>query len=420
MFLIGLVWLFKCLESPNLSRVYVDTKGYELPQNDEVLGDVYFEGNGKTEVGDFSSFVRIKYRGSSSRRFPKKQYKIELINGVLKNQPVSFWGLNYDEDFILHAPYSDKTLVRNLLAYDLFSGLGHFGVKGVPVELYLNNEYQGIYIVFEKPGGTFGMDREPFVHRKKKTPEFDFFIKIDKPDRENKNVGWTSPYLPEEGSWKRIQYQLVNPKVKHKSWKMDSMRHWINNLETEIMTIPFNKDSGYSDKIDLPSLVDYILINEFAKNLDAYRSSAFYYRYNMKLYAGPLWDVNLGFGNIDYADGEMVEKWTYPYRHNPAWLKRLMKDSSFVELVATRWFELRNNQWSDERVYNKIDSLVQVLSPARERNFTKWPVIGEKVWPNFYIGETYEDEVSYLKSWISQRYLWLDEQFENPSSLYSD
>lgn len=47
---------------------------------------------------------------------------------------------------------------------------------------------------FEKPGGSFGMDRGPFVDRKRKSPEFDFFIKIDKPDRENKKVGWTAPF----------------------------------------------------------------------------------------------------------------------------------------------------------------------------------------------------------------------------------
>lgn len=166
-------------------------------------------------------------------------------------------GLNNDEDFISHAPYSDKTMVRNLLACDLFASLGHFGVKGVPVELCFNNDYQWIYIILrslEAPlewiEGLLWIGNENLLSSIS-------LLKLISQIEKTRMLVVLRPFLPEEGSWKRIQCQLVNPKVKSKNWKMDTMRHWVTNLETEIMTMPFNKDSGYSTNIDLPSWITF-------------------------------------------------------------------------------------------------------------------------------------------------------------------
>ena len=59
-----------------------------------------------------------------------------------------------------------------------------------------------------------------------------------------------------------------------------------------------------------------------------------------------------------------------------------------------------------------IDSYYDTLNNLEnaERNFQRWPVLGEWVWPNQFVGSTYEEEVNYLKDWLNQRLIWMDAQ----------
>jgi hypothetical protein len=62
---------------------------------------------------------------------------------------------------------------------------------------------------------------------------------------------------------------------------------------------------------------------------------------------------------------------------------------------------------SNARVLQKIDSMVMVISEAQERNFRRWKILGQYVWPNDFIGQTFEEEVDYLKDWIVKRLDWI-------------
>ena len=88
-----------------------------------------------------------------------------------------------------------------------------------------------------------------------------------------------------------------------------------------------------------------------------------------------------------------------------------MADPEFVSKLQNRWTELRNGAYADEAIISYIDSVAQVLEEPQKRNFQRWNVLGRYIWPNNFIGNTYAEEIDYLKNWLTDRTAWLDENF---------
>jgi hypothetical protein len=135
------------------------------------------------------------------------------------------------------------------------------------------------------------------------------------------------------------------------------------------------------------------------------------------LVAGPLWDFNLAWGNADYCEGGLTTGWEIYFNsvcggggglQNPFWWDRLLQDPNFAHAVNCRWLELRADILSTPRLMNYIDSMALYLDDAQQRNYTKWPVLGVYLWPNNFIGNTYAEEIQYLKDWTTQRLDWMD------------
>jgi hypothetical protein len=87
----------------------------------------------------------------------------------------------------------------------------------------------------------------------------------------------------------------------------------------------------------------------------------------------------------------------------------MLEDESFVESIRDRWYEVRSQSLSNNRIFTIVDSLASLLYEAQERNFTQWDILGKNIWPNYYVGQSYMDEINYLKSWTSYRLQWLDQ-----------
>jgi hypothetical protein len=90
------------------------------------------------------------------------------------------------------------------------------------------------------------------------------------------------------------------------------------------------------------------------------------------------------------------------------WWDRLLSDPEFENRLKSRWAELRENELRTERMLADIDSLALYLDEAQERNFRRWPILGGHVWPNTFVGETYQEEVEFLKGWLTERLAWMD------------
>jgi hypothetical protein len=165
-------------------------------------------------------------------------------------------------------------------------------------------------------------------------------------------------------------------------------------------------------------------MNEITKNPDGFRLSTYMNKdTGGKLKMGPIWDFNLAFGNVDYCDGMNPEGWIYNFNsicpsdiwQVPFWWKRLMESPDFKNKLKDRWQTLRLNKLSDSSITNRIDSYLEYLNSNKviNQNFYRWTILGQYVWPNYFVGDTHESEISFLKNWINQRLNWMDGQINN-------
>jgi len=112
--------------------------------------------------------------------------------------------------------------------------------------------------------------------------------------------------------------------------------------------------------------------------------------------------------NLIYAD----PKGWYFEPKNPQshpWWPRLFQDPAFQLRYADRWFAFRRGVFATERLLSTIDDCAMLLADAQQRNFERWPTLGAYVWPNWFIAETYEEEIDWMKSWLTARVAWMDQ-----------
>jgi hypothetical protein len=197
---------------------------------------------------------------------------------------------------------------------------------------------------------------------------------------------------------------------------------YYNDFEQALMSNTFtNNETGYRQYIDVDSFIDFFLLNELSHNVDAYRISTFMHKdKGEKLQMGPIWDFNIAFGNANYCKGETTDDWAYKFNEYcpedqslvPFWWGRLLEDTTYVNALKLRWAELRKNILSDTNIQANINEHVVKLkySNAVKRNFEKFSVLGTTLWPNFFVGDTYDQEVEYLNDWISHRLTWMDRE----------
>jgi hypothetical protein len=124
----------------------------------------------------------------------------------------------------------------------------------------------------------------------------------------------------------------------------------------------------------------------------------------------------LALGNANYCQGGNTSGWEIEFPNfcgggglqNPFWWAKLVQDPTFTNLMHCRWLELRQDKWHTDTLMAYIDSLAYYLDESQQRNFQKWPVLGTYLWPNNFVGNTYAEEIGYLKTWITNRADWMD------------
>ena len=422
--------------SSNLPIVVINTNGQEIPNDNKITADmgVIYNGEGVRNYltdpyNNYNGKIGIEIRGSSSQQFPKKQYAVETRDLAGNDLDVSLLGFPEESDWILFAPYNDKSLMRDVLAYKIAASMGRYASRSKYCEVVLNGEYVGVYVLLEK----VKRDANRVNIKKLEPPDISgdaltggYIIKIDKIDGEN-NDGWYSPYLPFPQSQYSVFYQYHYPKPDEiVQQQKDYIQNKIFQYET-MMTLSSNvSDSatGYPKFLDTDSFVDFVIVNEVAKNVDGYRLSTYLYKdkdsRNPKIFAGPVWDFNLGFGNADYYNGWLTTGWqlqfltdyqnmpSYEPFLTPNWWRKFFDDTNFRNKVYARWQIVKNDLITTQKINGYIDSLTILLDESKTRNFEKWPVLGVWVWPNYYVGQTYQQEISYLKNWIAFRLNWMD------------
>ncbi len=419
--------------SSDLPIIVINTSGQTIVDEPKITADmgIIYNGAGvRNNLNDpfnnFSGKIGIEIRGSSSQMFPKKQYGIELQDATGEGIDASLLGLPKKDDWVLFAPYNDKTLMRDVLAYKLARDQGRYASRSRYCEVVLNGQYQGIYVLLEK----VKRDKNR-VDIAKLDPEEvtgddltgGYIFKIDKVEGGG-GEGWNSKFIPlnRKGS-QQVYFQYEYPKQEDIATEQKNyLRGYVDAFETALNGQQFKDPAeGYAKYIDVPSFIDYFLINELTRNPDAYRISTFMYKKKDsdggKLFMGPAWDFNLGFGNVDFCMMPKTEGFVIAYNLVcpedgwlvPFWWDKLFQDESFQSKVTNRWTELRKGPYATNTILHFIDSTAAVLNTeSQQRNFQKWPVLGQYVWPNGFVGQTFQQEVDWMKTWITNRLNWLD------------
>lgn len=411
----------------SLPIIEINTNNQAIDPDVRIVGDMGIIYNGQGQPNSFGGTyneydgkISLEYRGQSSLEFDKKSISFETQDIVGENLNVELLGLPKENDWVLYAPYSDKSLIRNALTYKLQEEMGHYAPRFRFCELMINNEYQGIYLLTEK----IKRDKNRVDIAKLSNGDLagddvtgGYILKIDK-DADPGMNSWEATNIPDYNGWSPTEYQYHYPKVddiipEQKQYIQDYMNDFDLALKATSYTDSIN---GYRPYVDVNSFLDYLIITELSKDVDSYRYSVFFYKQKEtkggKIVFGPVWDMNTGYGNSDYSTKNADE--TFDWSFDKAgkrifWFDRMMSDSTFKNELNCRWHNLRSTTLATNKVFGLIDSLTSLLEIPKQRNFYKWQILGNYVWPNKFVGQTYEEEIDYLKDWLTDRMEWMDD-----------
>jgi subtilisin-like proprotein convertase family protein len=411
------------LSASNLPIIKIDTHGQEIPDDPKIVADMYiiYDGAGQTNYSNQTNYnyagkIGIEIRGHSSQQFPKKQYSVETreTNGI-DDSDVVLLGLPKQSDWILSANYSDKSLMRNVLTYKIANEMGQYASRTIYCEVIINNEYRGVFVLEEK----IKRDKNRVNVEKIATTDITppnvtggYIFSIDKLDGEGE-LTWMSK-VPGTN----ITYQFVYPKAEDIQPEQSTyMQDYVDSFEEALNGPNYtDPDQGFRKYADQNSFMQYFIINELARNIDAYRISSYFHKSrSAKIVAGPVWDYDIAWGNANYYDGNHTDDYAYSYAIPPTdyqvpfWWSKLRTDALWEQNMVCMYNNARQSTLSSIHLNYLIDSFANELQAAQQRNFTRWHIIGQYVWPNpSPIPASYSGEVSYLKSWIADRLSFMD------------
>jgi hypothetical protein len=368
-----------------------------------VSGNINITPQATSTDASFSGTMQIRGHGNTTWSLPKKPYKVKLDNkaGLLGMAPGKTW--------ILLANYDDKSLLRDQVAFEVSRRLG---LAWTPdsrfVELFLNGQYEGNYQLTEE----IKIDKN-----RVNIPEMD--------DTDISGKSLTGGYLMEVDdrgdpddilfrTSRGVVFDLHDPDPAAPQ-QLTYIENYMQQAENALYSSTFtDPNTGYTQFLDQESFINWYLVNELFKNNDAvFWSSCWLYKDRSgKIFMGPAWDFDIGAGNINYNGNNDPTGWWL--RSNPLpyvqWTKRLFDDPAFAAAVAARWKQLKTTQFDTLSAY--IDENAAALSQSQQNNFERWPILGQYVIPNAEVAGSYQGEVNYLKSWLTQRIAWMDSQLD--------
>ncbi|NLK44551.1 MAG: hypothetical protein GX300_09175 [Tissierellia bacterium] len=445
-----------CPQVNNLPVIVIDTKGQKIEANKDyvetTINDrtmnlhdkspkylaslkLYEPIDGHTcvcqeGVATLESDILINVRGQSSLINPKKQYTINFKDQNGEENHLEILGLPKHDKWVLNASYSDRSLVRNYLAYKMAGQVMEYAPRTSFVEVYLNDNsskeisyeehYLGVYLLTEKIERA--KDRVNIKKNDDKYSDISFIIardkiKIDDPILKTHWSQLEDDYIIDEyGNIRMRTVITVTYPGASSLTREDEERiiNYLNDFEYSLKSNYFNdRRKGYRKYIDVDSFVNFAMINEIFKNLDGGDVSTYFYKdIGGLMKAGPVWDFDLTLGNTPY---ESANEPTGFRMVNTLWFDRLFQDSYFADRYRKALYPYyRRTIWTNEKINKMIDEAVEELGPAINRNIKRWYVN--------YTEEDYFKEIEDIKKFFENRLAWMDENIhlvkrilENPA-----
>ena len=415
----------------NLPLVIIDTLGGTIIQDTRIPAYATFIDTNAGRVSlrsapDYQGRLGIEIRGSSSTGFPKYSYGIELDDERGDDRRYPLLGLPKHSDWVLYAPYTDKSFMNDVLGYELHEAMGHYSVRRKFVEVFLRqttgrlsaSDYVGIYVLLEKiridPNRVDIAKLDPGDNA---APEITggYLLKKDRLDGNDLAFTTTSGQ----------QLGIVDPKPADITTAQQAyIQSYVNEFEAALYGSNWRDPvNGYAKFIDVDSFVDQHWIVEYPKNIDGYRLSNYMHKdRNGKLRMEPIWDWNLSFGNADYLECEYTNGWYFTQLGDAddIWLHKLRTDPDFYQKITDRWAVLRRDVLATSNVLARVERIAALLNEAQVRDFVRWPRLGTYIWPNpaiYSTPTTYGGILNSLSNWVSGRGPWIDSQFTAAPAL---
>ena len=433
------------MRSTNLPIVWIDVDGEYIDRYERITARMRIIHNGDGQLNyadtvahpgqtiDYEGYVALRYRGSSSFSMSdKKPYSFRPLDKPLEEggtkKKVNILGMGKDNDWALLAPYADKSMMRDLLAFEVSRPWMEYTPQGRYCEMFLDGTYYGVYILTETVSK--GKHRinlpDPGVNGDSITGGY--IMEVNRIDDE---VTYTSKYHPLSSQGTVYPNQYINFQYKSPDYEdltdeqVDYITGRIDQMEQSLWAYRPGGATDYENYLDVTNFIDYQIAMELGHNVDAYRLSGKFFKRRDSVDARfkmVVWDMNLAYGNSDYYNGWRTDTWMYKNNNTmnaqgdpqliPFWWYKLNTSPDYTTALKKRWAQYRRSNLREEAIMATVDSLANVLTRqgAERRNSMAWPRWGEYVWPNYYVADSFQDEVSYLKQWLSDRIAWMDEQ----------
>lgn len=394
--------------------------------------------------------ILIEGRGSSSYGLlgnppfnGQRGYGLEFHDGTRKPVGHVMLGMPKNADWALVPCFSDKTCLRNAFTYAVGReiALPRWTPRFRWAEVYIDGKYWGVYLVTEKVKDDANRVNLPKAAPGAAPAEIPWMISGNGDVR---SVKW-DPLKPEEGfldarGRMNTMPTPMMPMVEHnRRWKFREPNPDVTTAEQRAYLIDnFDKlhaaieagTAGWKDLIDIPSWLDYFVVSEFTNNVDSFFKSWYFYKNPQsvmggKWHMGPFWDYDLAYGNTNYhmrfcatntrigalskqppAAALAVEADLPP----PPFVTKALADAQIRDGLRCRWNTLRKAGGPLElaKLDTWIDDFSAHIKTAIGRHHQRWMNLGVYVWPNNYVGATFDDEVKYLKYWTRKRLVWVD------------
>lgn len=402
------------LTDSNLPIVVIETDGgVNIPDEPKVLATmkiIWHQDGSRNYLSDINNPTFLNYdgrigierRGSTSQSPAKKPYGLTTLKADdITNNNVSLLGMPAENDWVLNNLAYDQTGLRDFIAFELSGQLGHYASRRVYCEVVINGDYKGLYMLMEK----IKVDKNR-VNIEKMDPTCNsypevtggYITKADK-DTGGDPIAW---YMG-SGYWSNVAYIHHYPKPSDVTMAQNNyIKNVFFDLQNKAQAHNESIQNGYPSIIDIPSFIDFMMVAEYASNVDVYQLSTFFHKDRKgKLRAGPVWDYNLSFGYDEFGNRSRYDVWQFNNGSNDgsAFWNDLFNSPTFRCHLAKRWFELTQpgQPFNYETILQRIDQVDAWISEGVSRDKQRW-----------YYMTYHETYLAEMKEWILMRINWMN------------
>lgn len=389
---IATLWFY---QSQNVATMFVNTASGEMTDihadknHEEYASLTLYSPDGKISYYDAGS--KLKGRGNATWERDKRPYLLTLSSDG------ELLGMDRAKKWVLLANAYDETNLNNKLVYGLASRVGFtWSPDSRFVDLYLNGEYSGLYLLTEKIE----------VHTNRLDLQEDSGDFLCKADLSYRIDELQNPFESFLGRTIEVSF----PNVLSSS-DMEQIAYLVYQMELEISS---GTDLQSSTILDLDSWVRRYLIDEISGNIDSDLASSYFYFSDGKFFGGPIWDYDMAFGN-NFRNQEpcafIAKNEKKATDRVSLYYGALFNNESFyqraVEIYRTEFVPVLQ-----EMLHHGIDDYLDYIQAASHMNSIRWRSMYD-TWINETAGTGIVRNPEKLKTYFSRRLQFLNDTWLN-------